>query len=99
MTDEDIIELTVGKALPPMDRTDWQPIETAPKDGKVVDLFCVDENGQTKRFTDCHWGEMTKWHGGLTMGWWGLDRQYHVWTPTHWMPLPAAPTLETVTDF
>jgi hypothetical protein len=32
----------------------WQPIETAPKDGTVVDIWIVDENGNGQRATDAH---------------------------------------------
>lgn len=61
--------------------TEWQPIETAPKDKKFVDLWVTyncfgKERGD--RFTDCYWWE-GKWH-----------RNSHVLeettvTPTHWM--------------
>ena len=37
--------------------TDWQPIETAPKDGTVIDLWMVDEAGEGKRIPNAYWVE------------------------------------------
>lgn len=59
----------------------WQPIETAPKDGTTV-LVC-------DRLGDCsvasYWARKpTYWDGN-----WG-DGEYET-RPSHWMPLPAAP--------
>lgn len=70
---------------------DWQPIETAPKDGTVIDLWI---NGA--RWTDCWWQVGNRLHpldgwysDALDCGdadWFCDDQQ-----PTHWMPLPAPP--------
>jgi hypothetical protein len=55
---------------------DWQPIETAPKDGTAV---LVGRAGRYPRVTPSIWSEeMCKW---LNMG----DQ------PTHWLPLPPPP--------
>lgn len=34
---------------------DWQPIETAPRDGTVIDLWTVSETGAGLRYPDAHW--------------------------------------------
>jgi hypothetical protein len=61
----------------------WQPIETAPKDGTRVMVFCPDRGVMEARFNQ-------------TYGRWG-DPVYSEWDcePTHWMPLPPAPEEET----
>lgn len=79
----------------------WRTMETAPRDGTVIDLFCEGE-----RWADCYWGLPdhccgeagqycdSDWH-----------RMKHGWIvcsinapaglkPTHWRPLPAAPQEE-----
>jgi len=71
----------------------WQPIETAPKDGTVIDLWAVREaTGEADRYANCIWAR-TVW-GGEPIGeprWQGLYDRYSVVTPTHWMPLPLPP--------
>ncbi|GGD30989.1 DUF551 domain-containing protein [Aureimonas glaciei] len=78
----------------------WQPIETAPKDGTIVDLW-HDEFG---RNANCYWGVPqhecgeagrycdSDWHD-TPEGW--VDSAYNQTTFldgfTHWMPLPAPP--------
>jgi hypothetical protein len=37
------------------DTMNWQPIETAPKDGTEIDLWMVDESGRGFRVTDARW--------------------------------------------
>ena len=53
----------------------WQPIETAPKDGKELILLWVPAMGHG----------LMKWNGIWD------DRVYNCDGPTHWMPLPSAP--------
>lgn len=66
-----------------MDR--WQPIPTAPKDGRQVDLW---QNG---RLTNCAWYpkglEAVGQNGGTWLGAGGVM----IVAPTHWMPVPAPP--------
>lgn len=69
--------------------SDWQPIETAPKDGTRIDVWA-------------YWAEGDNWSRSADAYWsvedqdWMLDRwlagQY-VTPPkiTHWMPLPEPP--------
>lgn len=77
----------------------WQPIETAPKDGTIVDLFVGG-----RRYPDCFWGFPdhccgedgqycdSDWHR-LKAGWVeGTFNEPIDDRITHWMPLPAPPT-------
>lgn len=61
----------------------WQPIETAPKDWSTLILF----NGEEvfTGYYSCADGGHDCW-----MEEQGMDSDRV--TPTHWMPLPAAPT-------
>lgn len=69
---------------------EWQLIETAPRDGKMVDLWVVPGGLSTGpgRITDC-WYSIDKW--------WRYDEngddqcRSEVWNATHWMPPPKPP--------
>jgi hypothetical protein len=88
--------------LPREAATVWQPIETAPKDGTVIDLYVGGEF--EGRRASCYWGKPehdcgehgrycdSDWHD-LDDGWVDdLNEPLASWEqPTHWMPLPAAP--------
>lgn len=81
---------------------EWQPIETAPKDGTRIDVWqychnsewrpnpkdCGIENGW--RYADIYWedGEWQQMHDNLGEGV-SIEFKHH--TISHWMPLPAAP--------
>jgi len=76
-------------------REEWRPIETAPKDGTVVDVWLGDADeierafyctGGTRRSPGWWWYQ-GKWrpNGGLTVF-------LTLVQPTHWQPLPAPPT-------
>lgn len=75
--------------------TGWQPIETAPKDGSFVDLWCIDNlyPDHPHRRTDCWWDKTGEgsWcdpnadHGEAA------DLAECGVTPTHWMRPPAPP--------
>jgi hypothetical protein len=72
----------------------WQPIESAPKDGTVVDVWLGDADDEDVEFY-CTPGTRR------SCGWaWKLDKfrpvaGLHVLVvtvrPTHWMPLPEPP--------
>lgn len=78
----------------------WQPIETAPRDGTVIDLW-HDELGRTP---DCKWGLPehccgeagqycdSEWHS-LKEDWVSttFNEMLDDLAYTHWMPLPAPP--------
>jgi hypothetical protein len=58
--------------------TEWQPIETALRDGTKVDLW----HPVLGRFTDAYWCKL-----------WGWSYQWgRIAGATHWMPRPAPPT-------
>lgn len=75
-----------------VDRIAWRPIETAPKDGGFMLLYCAEDKSR--------W--LASWQGGQ---WYGVDdlgltRQGHShgdpdyvtgWFITAWMPLPDPP--------
>lgn len=71
---------------------EWQPIETAPKDGTFIDVWCSGlHNPAGARETDAYW-DGTQWMckmfergGPFTVGFYVTDK------PTHWMPLPPPP--------
>ena len=67
---------------------DWQPAETAPKDGSHVLLYCPVEN----RIVSSWWRVEPRVEGGGA--WYGsdpMDRLNWIQYPTHWMPLPNPP--------
>jgi hypothetical protein len=77
--------------------TDWQPIDTAPKDGTRV-LICT-----ARGFvTDARWSESACFGGqerdrpGWQMHYCDDDPWYSEATEnaTHWMPLPEPPSTE-----
>jgi hypothetical protein len=88
----------------------WFPIDTAPKDGSIIDLWVNDEF--PKRWTDCYWGkpghecgEMgqhcdSDWHGskpGWVDGTFGeFLGKYTVRKITHWQPLPDPPSPDSI---
>lgn len=69
---------------------EWQPIETAPKDGTQILLFwpyITQEGGVTTG----HWyrageGVPDRWYSPIVNG--------YATPPTHWMPLPSPPSPE-----
>ena len=76
------------------DNGGWQPIETAPKDG--TEFWGEDEGSAQKMLWHSDfeafvssWRQMTfaKSYGGGSR-----NHSPVVHEPTHWMPLPAAPT-------
>jgi len=69
----------------------WQPIETAPKDGTVIDLW----DGHYKhRVVNARWANHY-WMNGVPIrekSWGSNDRDGPFCDkPTHWMPLPKPP--------
>lgn len=65
----------------------WQPIETAPKDGTEILLFCT-QPSKLEAGTDVEWFEVGFWGTDLydDEGWTeGRDRADL--TPTYWCPL------------
>ena len=68
--------------------SNWQPIETAPRDGTEVDIWVREYLGWGKvsdkghRITNVRWMECNKrWDNNLATD-----------IPTHWMPIPEGPS-------
>lgn len=70
---------------------EWQPIETAPKDGTRILVW--DNGCWPARWLE----EAEHGHGELGPGWQIFECELDVWyalcadNPTHWMPLPEPP--------
>lgn len=74
--------------------TDWQPIETAPKDGTHVLLFWrgghqISHWRHTQHFQN---GRISYDNAGWADPYGSLGRESS--GPSHWMPLPDKPTQE-----
>ena len=70
--------------------SNWQPIETAPKDGAVVLGYSCDVTGPV--FASMAWSEeLGTW--ALEPTAWG-DQSWEWPEVTHWMPLPESPEAE-----
>lgn len=79
---------------------EWQPIETAPKDGTDVIVMYMHINTQIVH--NAFWNDYEDADKD-EIGWWSYEHsevsriKLDDWmSPTHWMPLPAPPTLEDV---
>ena len=64
---------------------EWRPIETAPKDGTLVLV------GHETAVFDGWWDENS---GGWVDGSTDMYEDLIVYQPTHWMPLPASPSVK-----
>ena len=79
---------------------DWQPIETAPKDGTKILVFCpwlgvcgpatwdICQYATKPKPFWTHWGERI----------WGTSR-VRIDQPTHWMPMPEGPNVRVNRHF
>lgn len=70
----------------------WQPIETAPKDGTPIDIWCGGF-----RYCDAYWDDKEQ-------AWCTEDGEVpirHIFgiEPRHWMPIPGNPADVTEDDF
>lgn len=66
----------------------WQPIGTAPKDGRSILIF--EPTKQRSVGDDDLRYAIGYWRTWNEQGGWG-NRNNAVVSPTHWMPLPPAP--------
>ncbi len=74
----------------------WQPIETAPKDGTPILVYC-----RFEKIVVADWGESSVWSNrktGQGMEWCyseceGEYNSRYTCEPTHWMLLPEPPAL------
>lgn len=78
---------TILEALQIAKAMEWQPIETAPKDGTQVDVYISELQ---ERYTEAHFCVSEQcWVWDLPCG---TKRVMFTKTPpTHWMPLPQPP--------
>lgn len=86
--------------------SDWQPIESAPKDGTIFDGWgtLINDDAEVHhpepvRHTDCYWGERDSDYVRRSKkfgkeGWCTGGHDGWSWgiVLTHWMPLPCAPS-------
>lgn len=80
-------------------RDDWQPMETAPKDGTRI-LIGWFEGKRFRQRAAWWYPSFDQLDDGSWVGAWvdgdivssGTTSDYRRYEPTHWMPLPAAPT-------
>ena len=73
-------------------RLRWQPIETAPRDGSYV-LVSNGHGVWVARFKDVYqsgWKPPTPWQS-MMLNHDHIPSAKRSGSPTHWMPLPAAP--------
>lgn len=66
----------------------WQPIETAPKDGKI--LLLMGDTIHIGYWSDEKYAARPKPYWATVASWFGVTWMRNN-QPTHWMPLPAAP--------
>lgn len=72
--------------------TNWRLIETAPKDGQVIDLWVHWSNGDQERQPDCWWdGTLWVYYVDDEIGHFQNYRAISG-EPTHWMPPPEPPS-------
>lgn len=80
--------------------SEWQPIETAPKNGTHLLLFFPHENTIEVGYWDCYYAETGRGYEGCS-AWCCSEYQPAAMAfdePTHWMPLPEPPELEKDND-
>ena len=75
----------------------WEPIETAPKDGTPILLWCLYENKYGEVLGPYFWVGPPQDDYDVSPGWYptqddgDFDGLASDETPTHWMPLPEPP--------
>jgi len=80
--------------------SEWQPIETAPRDGTVIVLYSKKIPYCTNHMAVGFWSEIPDsefyvgWAIGMSRGFVDMDEQ--VDEVTHWMPLPPPPPTESI---
>ena len=67
--------------------TEWQPIDTAPKDGTAI-LIWPAKSSFTGDDTISYVVRWNDWKQGWIEA---SGEEYDTFYPTHWMPLPAPP--------
>jgi hypothetical protein len=77
----------------------WQPMDSAPKDGRSI--WVIDVGSLKPEAGPAHWSG-SSWHAGTAADWNGESDAAEKWgywpTPTHWMHLPPPPALKAMTQ-
>lgn len=81
---------TISELEAELRQREWQPIETAPKDGTHIWLFSNGDH-QCAGYWLITSGEDYHWEGWIFADELLADVKPDGLDPTHWMPLPAAP--------
>jgi hypothetical protein len=83
----DSIEQNAKTGAPKTGTVEWQPIETAPKDGRKILVWPYWSDGLPESVS---WRDMKRTSGR----WEGSGLFCTGASPTHWMPLPAPPLIQ-----
>ena len=75
------MSVTPGPIVGEEGRSEWWPIETAPKDGSRVLTFSPNGESCGYRAVDINYFKRDVWQ----------CTNERAWPPTHWMPLPLPP--------
>ena len=78
--------------------SEWQPINTAPKDGTKILAFCQPRHIETGAPMSFNYIGVVWWRGDrrpfIDSLWkWRHSQNDSAAEPTHWMPLPPPPAL------
>lgn len=73
----------------------WQPIETAPKDGEPILLFCPKYKMVGERVVKAWWEDDDWTEGYRSVGYFSHTTNSRQGDPTHWQALPSPPTEPT----
>ena len=103
--DEELAATPQAQSVPATGAQPWQPIETAPRDGRKIIVAYVNRNSKVRTvmarwMTDEQAAETDSDGVGLEGGWYECIDNWDDYTevaihegePEHWMPLPTAPT-------
>jgi len=73
----------------------WQPIATAPRDGRVIQITALEADGTPFEIWPCMWGHIQRneFFAPGVVGMWMLPDGSATWRegeggPTHWRPTP-----------
>lgn len=70
----------------------WQPIETALKDGTIVNVYGPEHEGGSSEVASAYYESDGSNMFGIVEGWWAFDTAgSHLVLPIVWMPLPELP--------
>ena len=74
--------------------SEWQPIETAPKDGTVIDLWCIAPglSAGPGRVPDCWYSDGKWWRYDDSRGDDPTKCRSSVYNAQFWLPVPSPPT-------